>query len=182
MRTRRLAIIASLLLCALLGVSGAAANEATDADIKAAYLYYFAKLIRWPEEEFSEERVFVFAVMGNRELSKALREIAKEKTIDGCSLKVTDFRYPWEFDKCHVLFIDPSVARYSNRVLSKARYYSTLTVSEAPGFLQAGGMVNFFHRSQRVKFGIATRPAEESRLEIPAQLLRVAAYVEQEHE
>ena len=52
-----------------------------------------------------------------------------------------------------------------------------LTVSDMPGFLQRGGMIQFVAEDKRVRFQINAAAAQHVGLALSSELLRVAASV-----
>ncbi len=75
---------------------------------------------------------------------------------------------------CHVLFICRSEAEHLAALLAPLRRHSVLTVADVPGFLEAGGIVNFLIEDKKVCFEINTAPARRARLQIRSQMLRLA--------
>jgi hypothetical protein len=76
--------------------------------------------------------------------------------------------------RCHVLFVCASERRHHNAILEPIRKQSILTVADTPGFLEAGGMINFLIKDKKVRFEINTAAAERAKLQIRAKLLRLA--------
>ena len=75
---------------------------------------------------------------------------------------------------CHVLFICPSERQHIVRILRPLGGRSLLTVGDTPGFLEAGGIVNFVIEDKKIGFEINTMAAQRARLQIRSQLLRLA--------
>jgi len=77
-------------------------------------------------------------------------------------------------EDCHVLFICPSERQHVVRILRSLGRQSLLTVADTPGFLEAGGVINFLIEDKKVGFEINTVAAQRARLQIRSQLLRLA--------
>ncbi len=77
-------------------------------------------------------------------------------------------------ENCHLLFICPSERQHLARILRPLGARSLLTVGDTPGFLEAGGVINFLIEDKKVGFEINTAAAERARLQIRSQLLRLA--------
>lgn len=75
---------------------------------------------------------------------------------------------------CHVLFICRSEAEHLAVLLRPLRKHSVLTVADAPGFLEAGGIVNFLIEDKKVCFEINTAAVRRAKLQIRSQMLRLA--------
>lgn len=77
----------------------------------------------------------------------------------------------------HVLFICRSEKAHLGRILRSVRKESILTVADTPGFLEAGGIINFVIVDKKVRFEINTAAAERTELRIRSKLLRLAKRV-----
>lgn len=75
---------------------------------------------------------------------------------------------------CHVLFVCRSDKQHIARILKPLRKRNLLTVADTPGFLEAGGMVNFLIENKRVRFEINMAAAQRAGLQVRSQLLRLA--------
>ena len=82
--------------------------------------------------------------------------------------------------KCHVLFVCASERHHHNAILGPIRKQSILTVADTPGFLEAGGMINFLIEDKKVRFEINTAAAERAKLQVRAKLLRLARRIVKE--
>ena len=79
--------------------------------------------------------------------------------------------------KCHVLFICPSEKAYWQKVLPDLRNDGILIVGDVPGFLQAGGTINFVIEEKKVRFEINLAATARAKLQIRSSLLRLAIRV-----
>lgn len=79
--------------------------------------------------------------------------------------------------RCHVLFVCASEKEHFKLLLAPIRDADILTVSDVPGFLDAGGMINFLIEEKKVRFEVNTVPAERAKLDIRSKLLRLAVRV-----
>lgn len=76
--------------------------------------------------------------------------------------------------RCHVLFICPSEKAHLHRVLPHIQKDGILTVGDVPGFLEAGGVMNFLLVDKKVRFEINLAAAARAKLVIRSSLLRLA--------
>lgn len=82
-----------------------------------------------------------------------------------------------EIRQCYVLFLCPSEKDYVPVILKSLGIRSILTVADTPGFLEAGGMINFVIEKQKVRFEINTAATVRARLRVRSRLLRLARRV-----
>ncbi len=78
---------------------------------------------------------------------------------------------------CHVLFVCASERKHVRSHLDPIRELGILMVADMPGFLEAGGMINFVIDEKKVRFEINTAAAARARLQIRSRLLRLAKRV-----
>jgi len=79
--------------------------------------------------------------------------------------------------QCHLLFICSSEQSYMAPILNPLQTLGILTVADTPGFLEAGGMMNFLIEENKVRFEVNTAATGRAQLQIRAKLLRLAKRV-----
>lgn len=79
--------------------------------------------------------------------------------------------------QCHMLFICASEKPHIGSLLNPIRTLGILTVADTPGFLEAGGIINFVIEDKKVRFEVNTAAAGRAQLQIRARLLRLAQRV-----
>ena len=78
---------------------------------------------------------------------------------------------------CHVLFVCASEKDRLKDLLDPLRTQTILTVADVPGFLEAGGMINFIIEDNKVRFDVNAAATARAKLEIRSKLLRLARTV-----
>ena len=72
--------------------------------IRAAFLYNFAKFVEWPAEVFRDSNsTLVLGVLGENPFGPALESI-RGKTVRGRTLAIRKFESLRDLDHCHILF------------------------------------------------------------------------------
>ena len=150
----------------------------TESQVKAAYLYNFAKFIAWPERSFAKaDAPLEICVLDDTSFESTLREIVYSHTVDGHPVQVVHVTAVADADNCHILFI-PSLQNKQSRALIEAiGSNSIVTVGETQGFLEEGGVIRFAIQEGKVKFQVNLRAAALSGVRISARLLGVASQV-----
>jgi hypothetical protein len=167
----------------------AAPQVSEEYQIKAAFLYNFIKFVEWPKGRFpGESEPIVIGVVGKDPFGEVLDQVA-QKPVKDRGLKVRRFPSVSSEDadpihpqldalrQCHVLFICPSEKKATGRLLAAVAESAVLTIGDAPGFLEDGGMVNFLVEDRKVRFEIGLAKARAAKLDISSQLLRLAKRV-----
>jgi hypothetical protein len=173
----RTALAVALLVLAGFRAEEARAAQSAEREIKAAFLYNFAKFVEWPPGAFPEPASPVtLCVLGDDALGASLETVVKGETLNDRRLVVRRLRDPQEARDCHVLFVSPAERRIS-QVLVALRGAGVLTVGDGNDFLDQGGMIRLFLEQNRVRFDIDLDAAERSHLKLSSKLLRLARTV-----
>jgi len=155
----------------------AKAQTVTEYQVKAAFLYNFAKFVEWPSRSFpSPSAPLQICVYGRDPFGEELRNITTEKMVNGHKLEVRRASDLQQARNCHILFVALSGAPVKS-ILEGLRGASVLTVGDCKGFAEQGGMINFALVDGRIQFEVNRQAAEQAGLKISSKLLSVAKFV-----
>jgi hypothetical protein len=171
---------AALLLAGTLSAMGTAQDGAiSEYQVKAAYLYNFAKFVEWPAKSFtSASAPYRICILGKDPFREALQSLTRGKQVKGRGFEILgDVTDPAQAARCHILFVSTSGNKQFQRMLPALQGRSILIVGESEGFARQGGMINFVLEGDRVLFEVNQRAAEQAGLKISAKLLSVAKEV-----
>src|SRR5262249_43063188 len=99
----------------------------TQYQIKAAFLFNFAKFVGWPSSTFSNATSpIVIGVLGENPFGDDLEKTIRDKTVDDRPLTVRQFRSALEATNSHILFISTSEKSKLPQILETLRPYSVL--------------------------------------------------------
>ncbi len=165
--------LAFLVTCSLLGQA-----RPSQYDVEAAYLLDFGKFLRSSgESPAPRHTTFDVCIVGRDSLGRSIERLAANESIDGRAVRIVRGVAPSQARTCAIAFIadgDDEAIREDLRVLSGA---DVLTVSDAPNFLNNGGMIQFLLRKDHVRFAVNLDALRKTRLVLSSQLIRVALYV-----
>ena len=165
-------------LLAMLGGELAYAQAISEDQVKAAYLYNFAKFVEWPEGSFPDASAPVrLCVLNDPSIGAQLSQIVKDKQISGRSIAVVPIQTAEQGRSCQILFINSAQNWQAEHVIKILQGASVLTVGEATGFVEQGGIVNFVMENDQVHFQVNHKAATQCRLRMSARLLSVAKLV-----
>ena len=172
---------ARLLLVALVGIETAGAVRAQGVDeyqVKAAYLYNFAKFVEWPAGAFSASSdPITFCVVGQNPFGRFLTEALNGKTIDSRPLALREFSDPAQAANCHIVFISSSERKRLPKLLDQVQGRAVLTVGECDDFTAQGGVARFVLEGGKVRLEFNLDAAGDARLKISSKLLGLAKVV-----
>jgi hypothetical protein len=163
---------------ASLAVLVALGSSPSEYEVKAAFLYNFAKFVEWPAESFAApDDPLRLCIVGADPFGSMLDDTVGRKPIGGRPVKITRLRSAPRRGQCHVLFMAESEdARIANLLLTTSGE-PVLTVSDAEDFAERGGMIGMRMDHNRVRFEINMISARQADLKISSQLLKVATQI-----
>lgn len=86
-----------------------AQQTADEYQVKAAYLFNFAKMAQWPEQVLPQDSVLIFGVYGGDEgFVNILRITFSGKKINGHPIEIYHLHSPSELKFCHLVFFRAS--------------------------------------------------------------------------
>jgi hypothetical protein len=182
MRKHPALILKAILLFSLLfaiALDCRAQNSPTEYQIKAAFIYNFARFVDWPTQAFaSATSPMVIGVIGENVFGNNLEQIISGRSIQGHPLEFKQFTSVTDATNCQVLFISASEKKHFSQILDQLRNTSVLTVSETDNFIETGGMINLLIVEDKVRFEINNEAAKKAGLTISSKLLSLAIKVQ----
>jgi len=142
--------------------------------VKAAFLYNFAKFVEWPGLSDDQKSPLDICVLGKDPFGPELDRVMDGKTVNGRSISVQRFSDVSKAQSCHVLFVGFSDAGHVAETAKALRGRNILTVGETEGFCESGGVIAFVMDGQRVRFRINPKAAARANLKISSKLLQLA--------
>jgi hypothetical protein len=159
----------------------ARAQSPSEYQVKAVFLYYFAKFVEWPPDASANTRApIVLGIFDEGPFGSMLEETISGKTVNGRALVIRRFKWEEDAKGCHIVFIGSSGRKHLRSILAKLKAAGVLTVGETEGFTQMGGVISFFLEDNKVHFEVNVDAAERARLKISSKLLLVAKVVRDE--
>lgn len=152
---------------------GAAAEPTVEHRVKAAMLFNFTRFIAWPGAGGPE---LSLCVVGEDPLTAALDGIHGKETGDR-TVTVRPAVSPAHLARCHMAFISRSEAASLPPLLDALKARPVVTVSDIPGFVERGGMVELVVVEGKVRFEVNIGAAEQAGLRFSSKLLRLARQV-----
>jgi YfiR/HmsC-like len=168
---RRLAIglVAAFALAAHTAIATAdeSAGAVSEDQVKAAYLFNFLKFVEWPETRMASGP-WIIGVMGRSDFVQLLEETVGDQMVKNRRVVVKRVRRDGNIAECHLLFV--ARCEFDGKVPVKP---GLLTVGEAQGFSEAGGMINLYVEANKVRFEVAPDAARAAGLRVSPQLLKL---------
>lgn len=177
---------ARFLALALLSFSLAAQAENFDPSrptkIKAALLFHFLQLVKWPNEEaMTPDSPYVIGIVGNDPFGRII-DVAASNKIKGRNVVIKRFTDAKSIDHCHILFVG-ATSQPTAEIMKAIANKPTLSVGETEKFIDQGGMIGFVLKPDeskegfRVRFEVNLEAAKKRGFWISSQLLELAVRI-----
>jgi hypothetical protein len=154
------------------------AQTAEESQVKASYLFNFAKYVEWPSDASrGVGDPTVICVVGDERTASVLDQVTVGRKANGRRIEVKRPRSMSEFKACHILFIGfPDKARIAGilRALPKSE---ALIVGQSDQFMALGGMINLAEKNETIELEIDPKTADAVGLKISSRLLEVSHIV-----
>jgi YfiR/HmsC-like len=167
-----------LVLYTLLPARVAPANVTKEYEVKAAFLYNFAKFVEWPPSSFPDDHApLVIGVFGANPFGDELEEMVRGRKLGGRDIAVEYIDTAEQAKTVQVLFVSRDEDQRVDDLLQALASCNVLVVGESDRFSAAKGMIRFFVEGDRVRFDIDVARADGVGLKISAQLQKLARAV-----
>lgn len=173
-------LIAIVFSCALLHsvVFTARAQSASEYQVKAAFLYNFAKFVEWPASAFGDSKQSLdICVFGRDPFGRVLEDSLLGKTIGERRTAIRRAIQLPGLAGCQVVFVAGSEGGRAIEAVNHFRRRPVLLVGESEGFAAAGGTIQFMMEEGKVRFVINPDAADRANLKISSKLLALAKIV-----
>jgi len=172
----RLLLSATLLIAGHFSVR-AGAQPPAEYEVKAAFIYNFAKYIAWPAPDAG--RPLVVGVIGKDPFGRVLDDAMRGRTVQNRKIVVRRFTRVDDVANCDILFVASSETRNLPRILSTLRNAPVVTIGDMDQFAERGGMINLTMNRDRVQFEINVDALTRAGLKAGSPLLRLARIVKE---
>jgi hypothetical protein len=170
-----LALRLGMLIALLVAARGQVIDEY---QVKAAFVYNFAKFVEWPAHSFTGPSApIVICILGDDPFGSLLDIPVNGKLVEGRPLVVRRMSDVRHVKACQILFISSSERKRLASILAEVKLCGILTVGDMAGFAAEGGVITLQLEDGRVRFQVNMDAAEQQGLRISSKLLSLAQIV-----
>lgn len=166
----------ALLLLVAVNPAAAQADSPSEYQVKAAFLYNFAKFVEWPDTAFaSPQAPLVIGVFRDDPFQGDLNRIIAGKNIGGHPVVARLVSTVADLKNCHIVFVSVTREKEVAEISTALAGLKVLTVTEnLKHFADSGFMINFVMQDKRIGFQINNPVAARAGLHISSKLLSLA--------
>jgi hypothetical protein len=169
----RTAIVLMLIAASL--QAGADGTPIGEYQLKAVFLFNFAKFVEWPPQAFADPHdPFTICVLGENPFGSALEDGVRGKTVVNRTIAIRLVSSSQQTRTCQILFISSSERKRIHGILEALRSCCVLTVGDTEDFTENGGIVQFRMKDARIRIEINAEAAERASLRISSKLLSLS--------
>jgi hypothetical protein len=168
-----------LLFITLLGVRAATAEDASEAQVKAAFVYNFARFAEWPHDAFASPGApIIIGVVDDASFAHMLEQTVNGKRINGRCIHIKQIASETDLKgRMHVVYFPALPGKRTSSFLAALAGTSVLTVGDSDRFIRSGGMIRFYVQDAHMRFEINLDSAERAHLKLSSRLLALARIV-----
>lgn len=157
---------------------GVRAQPVDEYQVKAAFLYNFARFVEWPSQiSTASAEPMAICVLGQEPFARVLQDALAGKSVAERELVVRRISDVSKVGSCRILFVGSSERKRLRTILTGTRACGVLTVGEIDSFTSEGGMINFLLEGGRVRFEVNLEATEREGLRISSKVLSLARIV-----
>jgi hypothetical protein len=116
-------------------------------------------------------------VLGQDPFGPVLDATLAGEALDGKPVVLKRIPRPQDATNCRILFISATEEKNLREIFTVLDESGVLTVSDMPGFTRRGGIIQFIFEGEKIRFEINLTSAENAKLVLSSELLKVAASV-----
>lgn len=140
--------------------------------MKATFLFQFGKQSNWPMNQSAVP--FIIAVYGNDDIYDYLSTKYETQPIGNQTLKVIKITSLAELDNASIVFIDSSKMEDFDSVKFHFKNEFTMLVTDSPGALKKGSVINFIIVDGGLRIEINNKEADRKKIGIGVALVKWA--------
>lgn len=175
---RFVALASSAILLIVFEAPLPAQDNPSEYQLKAAFVYNFAKFVDWPPNAFSSpQSPFVICILGADPFGSVIDDALRGKTVATHPVVIRRVKDAASARRCAIVFVSTSEKNHVSDILQGMKGANALVVGDFGGFAAAGGAIDLTLQDSRVRFAINPAAADDAGLRISSKLLALATIV-----
>ncbi|MEP6918018.1 MAG: YfiR family protein [Acidobacteriota bacterium] len=155
-------------------------QSVTAAQLKAGFVFNFARFAEWPIKALGSNASLVLCVRGDAAVEQSLDQWADGHEISGHHVTVRAVRAGEPVNTCHLLYAGSLDKQQAVVLLESVKGLPIFTVSDLADFAAMGGTAHLFPENGRLRFAVNVESAQRAGLHLSSQLLALARIVKDE--
>jgi TonB family protein len=151
-------------------------QNASEDQVKAAYLFNFAKLAEWPRQALPDgaSPLVIGVSGGDEEFLDVLKAVVAGKIIGTRLVVIKPVSSEKEMKSCRIVFFRASERKHIRAAIEGLDQAGVLLVGEDESFLGQGGMINLVREHGSVRFEVNSDALDRSEIHFSSKILAMA--------
>jgi TonB family protein len=164
-----------LILC-LFQLPALTQQNASEDQVKAAYLLNFAKLAEWPRRAMPDgsSPVVICVIGGDPSFLDVLKAVVAGKIVGPHPVAVKSVSSVENRDSCRIIFFRASEKKHAQAGVEGLAQAGVLFVGEDESFLGQGGMINLVRDHGRIHFEVNAEALDRAEIHFSSRILALA--------
>lgn len=167
-----LTLLGALSIVVAQPVASRSPEPSLESEVKAVFLYNFAKYVDWPPAPPGSSASLRMCVPAHPEFLALLREAVRDEVVNGRPLRATDLGGLDAAKACDILYVGNTATADATAWINAVRGRQVLVVGD--GRLADGVVIAFVRDQNRIRFDIDREAASQRNLSISSRLLGLA--------
>jgi hypothetical protein len=151
---------------------------AADGEVRMAFLLNFSRFTTWPKPSLADNAVLNVCIRTQSEGFIRGSRVLEAQLVKGHPLKIIQVSAVSELADCHVAYLandlpDAEISNYMTWLQNR----NVLSISDAPSFLERGGMIALEEVGGRYVFDVSLRNIRKTELALSTSVLKIARTV-----
>jgi len=154
------------------------AGALSEAQVKVAFVYNFAKFTTWPATAFSSpQSPLTLCLIRTNDSAASVFSAIEGKQAQGRTLQIKRGIRGEDLKTCHILYIGEADEKSTLDALRSLGEAPVLTIADTEGFTQSGGMIELVAIDSNIQFEVNLDAARHAGMSFSAQLLKLSKVV-----
>jgi TonB family protein len=151
-------------------------QNASEDQVKAAYLFNFAKLAEWPRQSSldSTSPLVIGVSGGDEDFLDVLKVVVAGKIIGTRLVVIKPVSSEKDMKSCRIVFFRASGRKHTQAAIEGLDQAGVLLVGEDESFLGKGGMINLVREHGSVRFEVNSDALDRSEIHFSSKILAMA--------
>jgi hypothetical protein len=150
------------------------ATGARTGEIKAAFIYNFARFVEWPSATFATSTTPLQLCAFSGSTGGTPLSLIDGRLAQGRVIKLITITSSSQAESCQILYLTDAHRALWDSALPKLSLRPVLTISESTDFIDDGGIVSLFIEKDHVRFRVNLTAAQQNGLKFSARILQLA--------
>jgi hypothetical protein len=148
-------------------------DSARELNLRAAFVFNFARFVEWPRAALSDTASLRLGVFAPDKVPAPFAAL-QGRLVRGHVVRIVPLGPADDPSDCHLLYCGDATAAQLTALLAGIRGHPVLIVGDGRDFLDNGGMIELLTRDNRLRFRIRPYAARAVGLRVGASLLQLA--------